>query len=309
MLRGLSSPDDAAVLKLTDELSLVATTDFFAPVVDDAYQFGAIAAANALSDIYAMGAEPKLALNLAGFPKTLDIEILNEIFRGGADKVRESGAAIAGGHTTFDEEPKYGLAVMGLLTNQKAFANEGAKPGDQLLLTKPIGTGIITTALKQGKIEDADIEEAVASMSRLNAGASKILRQAADDAVHAVTDITGFSLVGHGHEMAQSSGVALDITFGKIPLLKGTDALAEKGVAPGGADRNRDHFGQWFTRGGAISDAQETIVFDPQTSGGLLVALDPAAFDAVTDAFAAADEPAWHVGAVVEGPTGFIHLK
>ncbi len=309
MLRGLSSPDDAAVLKLTDELSMVATADFFAPVVDDPYQFGAIAAANALSDIYAMGAEPKLALNLAGFPKTLDLDILNEIFRGGADKVRESGAAIAGGHTTFDEEPKYGLAVMGVLNNADAFANEGARPGDQLILTKPVGTGIITTALKQSKIGESDTEEAVASMARLNAGAAKILRAAQPGAVHAVTDITGFSLAGHGHEMADQSGVGLTFEFGKIPLLTGAGDLAEKGVAPGGAGRNKDYFGQWFERGGAVTDAQETIIFDPQTSGGLLVALDPDAASKVIEAFRAADEPCWLIGEVTDGPAGQINLR
>ncbi len=308
MLRGLSSPDDAAVLKLTDELSLVATADFFAPVVDAPYQFGAIAAANALSDIYAMGAEPKLALNLAGFPKTLDLDILNEIFRGGADKVRESGAAIAGGHTTFDDEPKYGLAVIGVLNDANAFANEGAKPGDQLLLTKPIGTGIITTALKQSKIDESDTAEAVASMARLNAGAAKILRAAGNDVIHAVTDITGFALAGHGHEMADQSGVALEFTFSKLPLLDGTADLSNKGVAPGGAGRNKDYFGQWFERGDGITDAQETIVFDPQTSGGLLAAVDPESLDDVLADFRAAAEPVWHVGQVSDGPTGTIRL-
>ncbi len=308
MLRGLSSPDDAAVLKLTDELSMVATADFFAPVVDDPYQFGAIAAANALSDVYAMGAEPKLALNLAGFPKTLDLDILNEIFRGGADKVREAGAAIAGGHTTFDEEPKYGLAVMGVLNKATAFANEGAKPGDQLILTKPIGTGIITTALKQSKIDESDTEEAVASMARLSAGAAKILRAAPAGAVHAVTDITGFSLAGHGHEMADQSGVALEIAFSKIPLLAGTDGLAAQGVAPGGAGRNKDYFGQWFERGPSITDAQETIVFDPQTSGGLLVAVAPQALESLMADFSEASEPVWHIGKVTDGPNGTIHL-
>ena len=308
MLRGLSSPDDAAVLKLTDALSLVATADFFAPVVDDPYQFGAIAAANALSDIYAMGAEPKLALNLAGFPKTLDLDILNEIFRGGADKVRESGAAIAGGHTTFDDEPKYGLAVMGVLNDANAFANEGAKPGDQLLLTKPIGTGIITTALKQSKIDESDTVEAVESMARLNAGAAKILRAAGNDVIHAVTDITGFALAGHGHEMADQSGMALEFVFSQLPLLAGTHDLASAGVAPGGAGRNKDYFGQWFQRGDSITDAQETIVFDPQTSGGLLVAVDPDSTDDVLADFRTANEPVWHVGQVFNGPKGAIRL-
>ncbi len=301
MLRGLSSPDDAAVMKLNDAQALVATTDFFAPVVDDPYWFGAIAAANALSDIYAMGGQPTLALNLAGFPKTLDMSILNEILRGGAEKVREAGAVIAGGHTTYDDEPKYGLAVMGMVALDRIFTNGGARPGDQLLLTKPIGTGIVTTALKQQQITEQDAEPAVVSMARLNAGAAKILREAPDGSVHAVTDITGFSLMGHGREMAEQSGVNLNVRLGDVPLLPHAHELAEKGVAPGGAGRNKDYFGEWVDAAPGHAPWSDLVLFDPQTSGGLLCAIAGEAVNGLTTAFAKAGEPVWHLGEVSEG--------
>ena len=276
VLRGLSSPDDAAVLKIDDNTALVLTADFFAPIVDDPYEFGAIAATNALSDVYAMGARPVLAINLASFPDTLDPAILSEILRGGAEKVLEAGAIIAGGHTTKDDEPKYGLAVVGMVAIDQLYKNEGAQVGDQLLLTKPLGTGVIATALKRESAEPASIRAAIDSMTRLSAGAVAALKKAGNDAVHAVTDVTGFSLIGHGHEMAELSGVAMKINMDQLPFLPGATALAAQGVSSGGLDRNREYYGQWLQQNETNSGPEETLIFDPQTSGGLLVAVSAA---------------------------------
>lgn len=292
-----------------DGQALVATTDFFAPVVDDPYWFGAIAAANALSDIYAMGGQPTLALNLAGFPKTLDMQILNDILRGGAEKVREAGAVIAGGHSTYDDEPKYGLAVIGMVAEDKIFTNGGARPGDTLFLTKPIGTGIITTALKQGKLAEEEAQPAVESMARLNGGAARILRESPENTVHAVTDITGFSLMGHGREMAEQSGVSLRIEFSKIPLLPHSQELAEQGVAPGGADRNKDYYGQWVHRASSLPDWSDLALYDPQTSGGLLIAVAADHAADLLNEFTDADEPVWEIGRVQSAKPGRIEVN
>ena len=306
VLRGLSSPDDAAVLKIDDNTALVLTADFFAPIVDDPYEFGAIAATNALSDVYAMGARPVLAINLASFPDTLDPAILSEILRGGAEKVLEAGAIIAGGHTTKDDEPKYGLAVVGMVAIDQLYKNEGAQVGDQLLLTKPLGTGVIATALKRESAEPASIRAAIASMTRLSGGAVAALKKAGNDAVHAVTDVTGFSLIGHGHEMAELSGVAMKINMDQLPFLPGATALAAQGVSSGGLDRNREYYGQWLQQNETNSGPEETLIFDPQTSGGLLVAVSAAELQNVLAEFKAAGEDVWHIGEVVDGPAGTI---
>jgi selenide,water dikinase len=306
VLRGLSSPDDAAVLKIDDNTALVLTADFFAPIVDDPYEFGAIAATNALSDVYAMGARPVLAINLASFPDTLDPAILSEILRGGADKVLEAGAIIAGGHTTKDDEPKYGLAVVGMVAIDQLYKNEGAQVGDQLLLTKPLGTGVIATALKRESAEPASIRAAIDSMTRLSAGAVAALKKAGNDAVHAVTDVTGFSLMGHGHEMAELSGVAMKINIDTLPFLPGAADLAAQGVSSGGLDRNREYYGQWWQQGESNGGPEETLIFDPQTSGGLLVAVSAAELQNVLAEFKAAGEDVWHIGEVVDGPAGTI---
>lgn len=306
VLRGLSAPDDAAVLKLDDKQALVLTADFFAPIVDDPFEFGAIAATNALSDIYAMGARPILAINLAAFPKDMDPAILSEILRGGASKVLEAGAVIAGGHTTIDEEPKYGLAVIGLVDLDKIYRNEGAQPGDQLLLTKPLGTGVIATALKRGKASEASVRAAIDSMTRLSGGAGAVLKAAGGNDVHAVTDITGFSLAGHGHEMADLSGVALSIRLADLPVLDGTEELLEQGIGSGGMDRNRDYYSQWVSHTANAETARHRLIYDPQTAGGLLIAVAPEALDHILDAFRDAGEPVWHIGEVTDGPAGTI---
>ncbi len=306
VLRGLSAPDDAAVVKLDDKQALVLTADFFAPIVDDPVEFGAIAATNALSDIYAMGARPILAINLAGFPKDMDPQILSDILRGGADKVLEAGAVVAGGHTTIDEEPKYGLAVIGLVDLDKIYRNEGAQAGDQLLLTKPLGTGVIATALKRGKASEPSIRDAIASMTRLSKVAVEVLKEAGGDAVHAVTDITGFSLAGHGHEMAALSGTALNLRLADLPVLEGTEDLLEQGIGSGGMDRNRDYYTQWVSTKANAESPRHRLIYDPQTSGGLLIAVGPEALDEILAAFDAAGEPVWHIGEVTEGPGGSI---
>ena len=222
---------------MNDEQAIISTADFFPPVVDDPYTFGQIAAANALSDVYAMGGEPLFALNLAGFPDNLDLDILSRIFLGGADKVQEAGAVIAGGHTVTDEEPKYGLSVTGQVHPDRIFTKAGAQPGDILVLTKPIGTGVITTAHKRDCVESAHLEEAVASMCRLNGGAARLLQQFT---IHACTDVTGYGLLGHAMEMARHGNVRFEFAAQAIPLLNGALAYARDDVVPGGLDRNRD---------------------------------------------------------------------
>jgi len=309
LLVGLGTPDDAAVYRLNAEQAIVATTDFFPPVVDDAYTFGAIAAANALSDIYAMGGAPLFALNLVGFPDDLDPAILSEILRGGAEKVREAGALIAGGHTVTDAEPKYGLAAIGLVHPQRVFTKGGARPGDALILTKPIGTGAMTTALKRGVDADtfpdfaAQLESAVASMTTLNAAAARALRSLGDGVVHACTDITGFSLLGHAWEMASQSGVSLRFALPRVPWLPGARDLAAAGYTPGGTDRNAHAIAPYVTFAESVTEVDKLLLFDPQTSGGLFVAVAGEDVERTLAALAA-EGAAGHVVAHAEAPGG-----
>ena len=308
LLRGLDRPDDAGVMRLNEKLALVMTADFFPPVVDDPYWYGAIAAANALSDVYAMGGRPIMALNLAAFPEGFDPAVISQILRGGAEKVREAGAVISGGHTVVDPEPKYGLAVSGIVDPDAVFANEGAQPGDVLCLTKPIGTGIATTAHKRGAIDQSHLEEAIASMARLNAGAATILREHANS-VHAVTDVTGFSLAGHAHEMAHLSSVGLRIDWGDVPLLEDIQSYASSGHVTGGGSRNHSFYGQWMKVSDRITNTDRALLFDPQTSGGLLCALASDTVDEVESAFRAADEPFWKIGEVIDGTAGSLEIR
>lgn len=305
LLRGLDAPDDALVWKLDAERALVQTADFFPPVVDDPYAFGAIAAANAISDIYAMGGEPWFAMNLVGFPDGLDPEFLSEILRGGAEKVREAGAVVAGGHTTVDKEPKYGLAVTGWVHPDRILSKGGARPGDVLLLTKPLGSGIVTTAHKKGKDAPGDLDAAVSSMARLSAGAARRFREAWP-AVHALTDITGFALVGHAHEMAHASGCGLRLRWADLPLLPGVERYARAGLVTGGADRNASFYGPWTSETAVLEPWQRQVLWDPQTSGGLLAAVDPAAVAALLDALRSDGEPVHVVGEAVAGGAGEI---
>ena len=268
LLVGTETSDDAAVYKISEELAVIQTVDFFTPVTDDPYLFGQIAAANALSDVYAMGGEPKLALNLAAFPNCLDTEILWEILKGGADKVMEAGAVLAGGHTISDNEPKYGLCVTGFVHPKKMWKNCGAEPGDLLVLTKPLGSGILSTAEKGGIIREAEHLEAVKTMTTLNKYAAELAKEFQ---VHCCTDITGFGLAGHAMEMAKGSKKTFVIYAEKLPVLSGAREYAEMGLIPAGAYRNREFLEKDMES--RISGWREDLLFDPQTSGGLLLAI------------------------------------
>ncbi len=271
MLVGTETSDDAGVFRLRPDLAIVNTVDFFTPIVDDPYTFGQISATNSLSDVYAMGGEPKTCLNLVCFPKgKMDIEILGEILKGGADKVKESGAVIIGGHSIIDEEIKYGLAVTGTIHPDKIYRNVGVQEGDALILTKPLGTGIITTALKKGKAGEQSVDQAVRSMTTLNATASEVMRKFA---VHACSDITGFGILGHGLGMASGSGVTLVIESAKLPLLQDATHLAEKGYITGGCKRNREFLQDKIFIENSIREGLIEVAMDPQTSGGLLIAV------------------------------------
>src|SRR6185503_2264395 len=268
LLVGLREPDDAAVWRLDEERAIVVTTDFFTPVVDDAYDYGAIAAANSLSDVYAMGGQPFLALNVAALPDNLPNEISSEIIRGGAEKAREAGVVIAGGHTVKDKEPKYGLVVIGFVDPRKMLGKGGLKVGDTLALTKPLGFGVTTTALKQQKADQGHVLEAVNWMKRLNNTASQL---ANEFSLRGGTDITGYSLLGHGMEMAAASGVSLKFNFADIPFISGARKYAEQGIFPGGAFDNKKHFEAGVEFTSSVDEPNQMLLFDPQTSGGLLL--------------------------------------
>ncbi len=272
VLVGLEIADDAAVYQLNAEQAIVSTIDFFPPVVDDPYTFGSIAAANAMSDVYAMGGEVLFALNLAAFPDDVDRSILTEILRGGAEKVREAGAIIMGGHTVSDKEPKYGLAVTGIVHPAHILAKGGAQPGDRLVLTKPLGVGLITTALKRQAADPAHVAAAVDSMNQLNRHAAHLAQRFQ---AHACTDITGFGILGHGLEMASASNVMFRLHFADIPLLPGARLYSEREMYPGGLGRNRDFVLPHVNFADSIEAAERGILFEPETSGGLLIALDP----------------------------------
>lgn len=268
---GTETSDDAGVFRLRPDLAIVNTVDFFTPIVDDPYLFGQVAAANALSDVYAMGGEPKTALNIVCYPRgKMDIRILGEVLKGGADKAREAGVVVIGGHSIIDEEIKYGMAVTGVVHPDQVIRNVGVQEGDALVLTKPLGTGIITTALKRGKAAKESIHEAIASMTALNDTAAKIMRHYP---VHACSDITGFGLLGHALEMASGSSVTLVLESGKLPLLHRALRLAEKGYLTGGCKRNREYLEGKITVDKSIREGLVEVAFDPQTSGGLLITL------------------------------------
>ncbi len=270
LMVGLETSDDAAVYKLNDNQALINTVDFFPPMVDDPYLFGQIAAANALSDIYAMGGKPLLALNLVCYPNCLPREMLSEILRGGADKVLEAEAIIAGGHTVEDDEPKYGLAVTGVVHPDKVTANSHARAGDLLVLTKPLGTGIINTAVKGDLAGEEVINRATQTMRLLNKDAAEVML---NTGARACTDITGFGLLGHTAEMAEASDVSMEIWAKEIPLLPGTMDMAAMGMIPAGAYNNRQYLQEKVNFKGQIKSELELALFDPQTSGGLLIAI------------------------------------
>lgn len=270
LIVGFNKSDDAGVYKISPDLALVQTVDFFTPVVDDPYLYGQIAAANSLSDVYAMGGKPLTVLNIACFSCSLDSSVLADILKGGAQKIKEAGAILLGGHTVTDNEIKYGLSVTGTVDPQRVVTNSGAKPGDVLILTKPIGTGILTTAFKFDMISEEDLKEAAISMSTLNKAASEAMQKIG---VHACTDITGFGLLGHGYEMADGSGVELKINSSRVPLMGRVIDLIEKDSVPGGAYSNMHYFSQWVDFEDSITEPQKIALFDPQTSGGLLISV------------------------------------
>ena len=293
LLVGIGAPDDAAVYRLDAEHALVVTTDFFTPIVDDPYSYGAIAAANALSDIYAMGARPVLALNIAALPPQLPVDVSGQIILGLAEKVREAGAVIAGGHTIQDQEPKVGLAAIGFVHPDRLLTKSGARPGDVLVLTKPLGTGCITTAAKNDRAQAEDVAVAIEWMVRLNRAAGEAAIEAE---AHALTDITGFGFLGHASEMADASGVTLRVQFDRFEFLPGARAYGDQWIFPGGSHANAEAFGPNVRFDGALTDAERMLLFDAQTSGGLLVALAPAALPAFERAMQARDAAWWVVG-------------
>jgi len=277
---------------------VVATTDFFTPVVDDPYDYGAIAAANALSDIYAMGGQPFLALNVAALPPGLPPEIGAEILRGGAEKVREAGAVLAGGHSIQDQEPKYGLMVLGFVDPDRMMTKGGARPGDILVLSKPLGFGTLTTALKRGEADPGDVAEAVGWMKRLNREAALL---AAESGLRCGTDITGFGLLGHAWEVAAASGVGLRFEFKKIPFVGGARRYADEFIFPGGSSDNRIYFGHHVRFAKELDEPSQMLLFDAQTSGGLLLCVPPEKLDGLLERAAEFGQPLWPVGEVIAG--------
>jgi selenide,water dikinase len=298
LLVGLSSPDDAAVWWLEEGRALVATVDFFTPVVDDPYDFGAIAAANALSDVYAMGGRPFLALNVAALPPDLPAEVLSDILRGGAEKAREAGVVIAGGHTVQDKEPKYGLIVLGFVHPQHMLTKAGAQVGDVLLLSKPLGFGTTTTALKRGQADPSDVAEVVGWMKRLNRTASEL---AVEAGLRGGTDVTGFSLLGHAWEMAEASGVGLRFYFSRVPFTRGAQRYAQEWIFPGGSADNRLFFGEHVRFSPEIDEASQMLLFDAQTSGGLLLAVPKEKLEALLAQAAQRGQMFWEIGEVIPG--------
>ncbi len=272
LLVGLDTSDDAAVYKLNEDTALIQTLDFFTPIVDDPYMFGQIAAANALSDVYAMGGAPLIALNIVAFPNCLPIEVLGEILRGGADKVKEAGALLVGGHSIEDNEPKYGLSVTGTVHPDRVLANATAKPGDVLILTKPVGMGILNTCIKEALLEQELVDEAIRVMATLNKVAGERMIEVG---ANACTDITGFGLIGHALEMAEGSKVTIELDSHVVPIMEGAVENAEMGLVPAGTYKNRDYAGDRVSIDASIAEAMIDVLYDPQTSGGLLISLEP----------------------------------
>ena len=301
VLVGSATADDAAVYRLDEHTALVLTTDFFTPIVDDPYDFGAVAATNALSDVYAMGGRPISALNLVGFPEaTLDVEILGEILRGGAEKAREAGIDIAGGHTIKSEEPIYGLAVTGLVHPDRIVSNAGGKPGDRLVLTKPIGTGIITTAAKNDEDRLEAIGTAIAIMTTLNRAAAEAMVEVG---VHAATDITGFGLLGHLRNIVNASGCGAVIDASAVPVLDAARTYVREGIAPGGTHANWRHLAESVDYAADVDKPTQLLLCDAQTSGGLLIAVAPEKLDDLLAALAGKEvATAEVVGSLVAGP-------
>ena len=301
LLVGFETSDDAGIYRIAPNLALVQTVDFFTPLVDDPYTFGQIAATNALSDVYAMGGRPVTALSIVCFPQDGDLDVLEAIMHGGMAKVAEAGCVVAGGHSVRDPEIKFGYAVTGLIDPDRVLTNAGAQEGDDLLFTKSIGTGVITTALKQGKAEAAWVEEAIRSMTTLNRRAAEVVAGAED--VHAMTDVTGFGMMGHARELALGSGMRIEIIVDQVPRIEGALAAIARGAVPGGLLTNRE-FAECVTGdapGVRIADDVRALLYDPQTAGGLLIAVAASSSAALQKSLRDAGVPATKIGSVV-GP-------
>jgi len=300
LIVGLGVADDAAVYRISEDLALVETVDFFPPVVDDPWTWGAVAAANAMSDVYAMGGDVMFALAVAGFPREMDKAIITEVFRGGAEKVAEAGGVIAGGHTVVDNEPKYGLCVTGRVHPDRVLVKGGLRPGDRLFLSKPLGTGVVTTAAKNAAAPDEAVAAAVTSMLRLNRVAARAAREAG---AAGATDITGFGFLGHAGEMVAASGAGIAVDTSRLPFLPHARALAEAGQFSGGMKRNRRYlegaFGARLEIGADVPAVIVSLLMEAETSGGLLFSVRPERAAGVRDAFRAAGEETWEIGEVV----------
>src|SRR6059036_322984 len=308
LLVGLGAADDAAVYRISADVAIVATVDFFPPVVDDPWTWGAISATNSMSDVFAMGGEVLFALAVAGFPREMSKAIIAEVFRGGSDKVAEAGGVIAGGHTVVDAEPKYGLCVTGRVHPERLLIKGGLRPGDRLFLSKPLGTGVITTAAKNGAVSAAVLEGAVASMLRLNRVAAEVAREAG---ARGATDVTGFGFLGHAGEMVKASRAGIAIDASRLPILPGTRELAEAGQWSGGMKRNRRYvdssFGADLTIAPSVPGYLASLLTESETSGGLLFSVAPDRAPSVTDAFRRRGEDCWEIGSVLAEPV--IHVN
>jgi len=297
LLIGFNQADDAGIYKINDKQALVQTVDFFPPIVDDPYWFGQIAAANALSDIYAMGGTPLTALNVVGFPTTLQTKILTDILRGGQDKIVEAGATVVGGHTVKDNELKYGVSCTGIIDIDKVVSNSGAKPGDVIILTKPLGTGIITTAIKQNRADRQDIDRVTELMAQLNKTASELMLK---HSAHAATDITGFGLLGHAFEMASASELSIEFDYSSLPVIEGALEWAKAGALTGGANANVEYLTGYVQLSKNLKKEETDILFDPQTSGGLLIALNEENCSQFLAGAKSAGLEVWQIGRAVD---------
>jgi len=308
LIAGMERAEDAGVYKLTDELAIIQTVDFFTPIVDDPYVFGQIAVANALSDVYAMGGKPLTAMNIVCFPeKTMDVSVLSEILTGGVDKMREAGVVLVGGHSIEDQELKYGLSVTGTIHPSKVVFNSGARAGDKLILTKPLGTGIISTALKGAMADEAAVAKAVKSMTTLNRKASELMQEAG---VHACTDVTGFGLLGHAAEMIEDTNVSMVIQSATVPFFPEAKELVEMGMVPGGLHRNREFRRNMVEIDQGVPDYLADILFDPQTSGGLLISVPATEAPALVERMHKEGiSEAAIIGEVIAEPEGKIFVK
>lgn len=298
LLVGLELPDDALVYQIDSERAFIQTVDFFPPIVDDPYSYGAIAAANATSDIYAMGGEVLWALNIVAFPDNLSLHILSLILQGGADKIMEAGGFIGGGHSIRDDEPKFGMCVTGLVSPRSIWLKGGAKKGDVLFLTKPLGTGLIVSAAKQGQVKGAHVESAITSMMLLNRNAAACLHHFVPSAV---TDITGFGILGHAWEMAEQSSARLELHASSIPVLDGTLEYAQAGIRTSAHTRNKAYLGDKVKFNHVLNPEMEAVLFDPQTSGGLLISIHPDHAEELRHSFLEEQMPIWNIGKVCEG--------